>query len=118
MLFDVYSQHNTVCGELVAHLGNTLIYADTHVKSENTDEVLRLAEGKSYLVIVGDQEVVALQFESNHGAGDGLTEESLLQVLLHKATTHNHESSEEHSLYIRALQMAVDALAASKGFAT
>ena len=109
-MFDVYSHCDKVEGKLVLQKGCTLVYENTHVVNENGD-AQRVAAGQSYLLVLGDQEPISIDFETPHGAGNGLTDSVLIELLIHRnKALLEFEYTEERSLAIRSLQLALDSL--------
>lgn len=115
-MFDVYSHKNTVCGQLLEHVGSALIYANTHVRNGETGQSIQLPAGHSYEVVADDlEENLSIKFETSHGANDGIAEEVLLKVLIHRGEAQLQENhSEAKSLSVRSLKMALDALVSAR----
>lgn len=115
-MFDVYSQTQTAHGQLVDRAGDALIFSNKHVVCEENEQLIKIPEGQSYEIIVNDDEPLSLNFESSVGAGDGVTTELLLKVLLHReAVLLEKNHTEAGSLALRALQLAIDAFGKDDG---
>lgn len=110
-MFDVYSHCDNVKGTLVLQKGCTLVYQNTHVASELLGGSEKVAAGQSYLLVSGDQEPINIDFETEHGAGDGMDDSVLIEILIHRnKALLEREYTEERSLAIRSLQLALDSL--------
>ncbi len=113
-MFDIYSQFNTVSGQLIERTQNALIYVNTRVINEETQEIELLPAASSYEVVTGNEDHVSIKFESLPGADDGISEEALLKVLKHRIEERlKVEFSESLSLSSRSIQMALDSLSAA-----
>ncbi|MGK7251012.1 hypothetical protein ACSNOU_18330 [Acinetobacter oleivorans] len=110
-MFDVYSQTGNVGGVLISHHGNNLLYSNTHVTHEDTNEVMKIEKGQSYDLVNDEGDILAINFESALGVGDGFSDEVFLAMLIHRAQAKlakNH--NEQDSLVLRSLKMAFDCM--------
>lgn len=110
-MFDTYSQHGAITGVLVFQEANTMLYVNTRKTDSEKGTVSNIKSGHSYELVVCDEDPISIDFESEHGAGDGVTDQDLLRMLCHRnEAILKLNYTEERSLALRALKMAVDAL--------
>ena len=108
-MFDIYSQRGDVKGELVLREGDSFVYKNTQIVTENGVE--KIPSGQSYMVVIGDREPIDVEFEGEHGAGNGITDALLIEMLIHRnKMLLDAEYTEQRALAIRSLQLALDSL--------
>ena len=110
MSIDVFSQSQ--CGSrgtLIGEDGGNLLYANNAMIS-HTGQLIGLQKGMSYEVITGDDNLT-VDFESQLGAGDGVSLKILLDMLIHHAETNfDIQDNDNFNVAIQSLKMAKTAL--------
>lgn len=111
MTFDVYShKENGTKGVLLIQRGNNLLYQNTESVDEETSVITKIPKGQSY-ELVSDESILSVDFESNDGAGDGVSEFLLLCMLIDRAEAKcQSEPTDQNQMYLRSLLLAKDAL--------
>lgn len=111
MSLEVYSQTGNVGGVLLSRHGNNLLYSNTHVMTEDTQEVSKIASGQSYELVNHEGDLITINFESALGVGDGFNDEVILAMMIHRAKAKLEENyNEQDSLALRSLKMALDCI--------
>lgn len=110
-MFDSYSDNGTVRGALIYSENGLAVY-HTEAKYSDQGKQLDVSRGHFYEVFLDDQDIVTVDFQDgpvNLNGVNGLTNEALLAILIHRTQAlDSMYPCEENKLATSSMQLALD----------